>query len=115
MEKGSKGDTGDTGATGADGPVGPQGPQGDIGPVGPEGPEGPEGPQGLVGPASNLKGDVTNVGELPSTGNEIGDSYLVTGPDPDEIWQWGSNGWTFAGNAGVAGPAGQSPLAKVKA
>lgn len=98
--QGAKGDTGLTGDTG------PQGPQGIQGPQGVKGDTGSTGAQGPVGPAQNMKGNLANTGLLPPTGNTIGDAYLITGPDPDEIWAWGSTGWVFAGNAGVQGPAG---------
>lgn len=122
--QGVKGDTGDTGATGPQGLTGATGPQGakgdtgltgDTGPQGPQGIQGPQGvkgdtgdtgAQGPVGPAQNMKGNLDNTGLLPPTGNTIGDAYLITGTDPDEIWAWGSTGWVFAGNAGVQGPAG---------
>jgi Collagen triple helix repeat (20 copies) len=116
--KGDKGDTGNTGPQGLTGNTGPQGPQGIQGPTGDTGPQGPQGlkgdkgdkgdtgSQGPVGPTSNLKGNLANTGLLPSTGNTIGDTYLITGTDPDELWQWGSTGWVFAGAAGVQGPAG---------
>ncbi len=119
--QGDIGPVGPQGPIGDTGPQGPEGPQGDIGPVGPigltgpQGPQGdkgdtgstgPSGPQGPVGPTNNIKGNLDNVGLLPPTGNAIGDTYLITGTDPDQLWQWGSNGWVFAGNAGVQGPAG---------
>lgn len=122
--QGIKGDTGDTGPQGPIGLTGPQGIKGDTGATGAQGPQGPigltgpqgvkgdkgdtgdTGPQGPVGPTSNLKGNLDNTGLLPPTGNTIGDTYLITGTEPDQLWQWGSSGWVFAGNAGVQGPEG---------
>jgi hypothetical protein len=63
------------------------------------------GSQGGVGPSWNMLGEVDSVDDLPTDGSN-GDSFLVTGPDPDEIWVLGDNGWVFAGNAGVEGPMG---------
>ena len=72
------------------------------GPVGPQGPPGPEGPPA---PSVNFLGQVATSGSLPGTA-ELGDAYLVTDPDPDEMWVYGSGGWVYAGVAGVPGPEG---------
>ena len=118
--KGDKGDKGDQGERGIQGPQGlqghqgPKGDKGDTGVTGGEGEkgdpgvEGPEGPTGDVGPGLNFLGSVVNVGDLPPTGNTVGDAYLVTGPDPDEQWAWGDNGWTLVGEAGVQGEKGDT-------
>jgi hypothetical protein len=51
--------------------IGPEGPQGPVGPTGPQGPEGPR------GSAVSIDGYFDNTSQLPSTGQELGDSYMV--------------------------------------
>ena len=54
--------------------------QGAIGPTGPYGPTGPAG-SGIV-----LKGVVATVGDLPSSGNQPGDAYIVSANDHLYVW-----------------------------
>jgi len=72
---------------------------------GPQGPEGPVGPEGPPAPSVDFQGSVPTSGDLPGTG-ELGHAYLVTDPDPDEMWVYGSGGWVYAGVAGIPGPEG---------
>lgn len=72
---------------------------------GPAGPQGPIGPEGPPAPSVNFLGSVADSGSLPGTAN-LGDAYLVTNPDPDEMWVYGSSGWVYAGVAGIPGPEG---------
>lgn len=80
---GPRGAAGAQGAQGAAGPTGPQGLQGAVGPTGatgatgPTGVQGPVGPQGQAGTGITPKGSVATTGDLPASGNAIGDSYLV--------------------------------------
>lgn len=69
-----QGPQGVQGPVGPQGPLGPQGPQGVQGPTGPTGPAGPQGP---VGEGLEVLDVLSNVGELPTTGQEIGDAYFV--------------------------------------
>ena len=80
---------------------------------GPQGPAGPVGETGPAGPVVNVLGSVPDSGSLPVSAT-LGDGYLVTDPDPDELWIYGDNGWVFAGNAGVPGPPGpEGPVGPV--
>lgn len=116
--QGPKGDTGNTG------PQGEQGPQGYTGLsayqvaqlegfegtqsewiASLEGDVGPMGPQGI---SITLIGSVPTVGDLPSTGNDVNDAYIV---DADgDLWVWATTGWYSAGQIvgpqGLTGPAG---------
>jgi len=87
------------------GPVGPQGAQGEQGVQGPAGPQGPQGPQGLQGQPGvgiQLKGNVANVVDLPSSGNSQGDAYIV---DADgDLYVWTGTEWDNVGQ--IVGPAG---------
>lgn len=88
------------------GSVGPQGPPGPTGPAGPQGmqgPGGPPGPQGSPGTGINIKGSLANTSQLPPTGNNPGDAYVINGV----FWVWENTQWVNAGNIqGPAGPAG---------
>lgn len=87
---------------GPQGDTGLQGPQGAIGPQGPVGPMGPVGPPG---PEINLKGSVATVADLPTTGNQPGDAYIVRATG--ETWVWDGTAWHNAGNlTGPQGPQG---------
>ena len=82
------------------GPPGPTGRQGVIGPMGPEGPPGP-------GPLT-MKGDVADVGDLPTSGNTQGDAYIVHSDDSFRVWdgdEWISGG-SIGGPEGPIGPPG---------
>ena len=102
---GPKGDTGDQGPTG---PTGPQGLQGVAGPTGPQGIQGPQGVQGPQGTSIQLQGGVTNVVDLPSTGNNPGDMYLVTSTGDGYVWDGDSwnNAGPIRGPIGPTGPTG---------
>ena len=117
--QGPQGIKGDTGA--ASTVAGPQGPQGPAGPTGPQGPQGiqgvkgdtgaastvagPQGPQGLQGPQGigvTLKGGVSLVANLPTTGNSLNDAYIV---DTDgDLYVWNGTSWYSAGQ--IVGPQG---------
>jgi len=129
--QGVKGDTGSQGPQGPQGPQGltgpvstvpgPQGPQGLTGPVstvpGPQGPQGPTGPQG-IGVA--LKGGVSLVASLPTTGNSVNDAYIV---DADgDLYVWNGTSWYSAGQIvgpqgpqGIQGPTGPTGAASTVA
>ena len=107
----------DVASTGGGGTVGPQGPQGPVGPAGPTGPAGPAGAvgatgaQGAEGPAGtgiSLKGSVAAVGNLPGSGNAIGDAYIVV--VSGHLYTWTGSAWTdsgpIVGPTGATGPAG---------
>lgn len=110
-----KGEKGDTGATGPRGVQGETGPKGDTGEQGIQGPEGPEGPQGEQGPKGETgeglkpKGEVATVGDLPSTGQEVGDMFYVQG----HTFIWTGALWADLGSnvgpqgiQGLQGPTG---------
>ncbi len=105
---GPPGPQGDTGPAGPPGPTGPQGPEGDQGPAGPAGPEGPEGPQGIQGPQGEagsgitMQGSVPTPGDLPPTGNNQGDAYIVQ--EDDSLWIWDGTQWVSGGS--IQGPPG---------
>jgi len=116
---GSPGLAGPAGEQGVAGPAGSDGAPGAAGPEGPAGPTGPggdPGPQGPAGTGINLKGSVDSVGDLPSSGQQQGDAYVVA-DENDTLYVWDSAlpGWVDAGEiqgpagpAGAAGPAGPS-------
>jgi len=77
--------------------------QGVIGPTGPYGPTGPAG-AGIV-----LKGAVANVGDLPASGNNPGDAYIVS--SNGHLYVWDGSTWVDAGQfVGPTGPTGASGL-----
>ena len=114
---------GSSGEEGPRGPEGPQGPQGEPGPQGiegPEGPRGPEGPQGIEGPegprgpdgrSSTILGRLASEAELPATGNEEGDAYIVIVEGAELVYYWFDGDWIGTGIAqgpeGPPGPQGQ--------
>jgi hypothetical protein len=96
---------------GSGGGQGPPGPQGIPGPTGPDGPpgsagaQGPSGPQGVPGTGINLLGSLPTPSDLPPTGNDAGDAYLIAG----SIWVWDGTEWIDAGS--IQGPTGpQGPI-----
>ena len=111
---GPKGDTGETGATGPQGLTGAQGPQGEQGiqgiqgiqgEPGIQGPKGDTGEQGPAGIGINLKGEVATPEDLPMTGNQQGDSYVVT--SNGDLYSWDSTQWIDVGQiVGPQGPVG---------
>jgi hypothetical protein len=92
-------------ATGSVGSPGPEGPEGDVGPPGPQGvqgPSGPTGPQGEAGSGITMKGSQPTEADLPPTGNDQGDAYLVE--EDDSLWIWDGGGWISGGS--IQGPPG---------
>lgn len=84
---------------------GPKGESGEVGPVGPAGVAGPVGPVGPVGPEGagvQLKGSVATVGDLPMSGNVLGDSYIVDASG--DLYVWTGTAWDNVGK--IVGPAG---------
>lgn len=81
-------------------PVGPEGPQGPVGPQGAQGPQGPTGPQGPAGTGVDILGGFDSESELPITGNNPGDSYLISG----ELYVWDGAEWDNVGQ--IQGPQG---------
>jgi hypothetical protein len=112
--QGTKGDTGNTGPAGADstvpGPQGPQGVKGDTGNTGATGPQGaqgnpgPTGPQGATGTGILMKGSVATTANLPSSGNQQGDAYIVQADDSLHIW----NGVAWISGGSIQGPPGST-------
>jgi Collagen triple helix repeat (20 copies) len=109
--QGVQGDTGPTGPTGAQGiqgdfgPTGPQGIQGEVGPTG------PTGSTGSPGVSITMKGEVATVGDLPASGNQVNDAYVVTADG--NLYVWDGAAWNDVGQIvgptgpqGVAGPTG---------
>jgi len=109
---GPTGPFGPTGPTGVMGVTGPTGQTGDAGPTGPTGPTGqtgdvgPTGPTGNTGAGLTYLGTLPTVGDLPPTGNEIGDAYVITADD--HIYIWDGSTWTDAGpiTTAITGPTG---------
>lgn len=52
-----------------------------------EGPTGPTGPTGPQGQGINIKGAVPTVQDLPATGNQPGDAYIVTATGELYVWE----------------------------
>ena len=102
------GQKGDTGSTGPQGPTGSTGPQGPQGPQGPVGPQGLEGPSGTDGTSVALKGSVTSYLNLPTSGQVVGDLYIVLtiggGYNAGDGAVWNGSSWANVGP--IQGPAG---------
>jgi Major tropism determinant N-terminal domain len=88
---------------------GPQGPQGAPGNDGPQGPLGPVGP---AGPAIRFRGTVATSSELPASGNQQGDAFIVQ--YDDSLWMWDGAQWVSGGSIqgpqgppGIQGPQGE--------
>jgi hypothetical protein len=111
-DKGDKGDPGNQGVKGDTGDAGPQGPPGNEGVDGPQGEQGVEGPQGIAGPQGpagsgvTMKGSVATSGNLPSSGNNQGDAYIVQ--SDDSLWVWDGTQWVSGGS--IQGPQGQQGI-----
>ena len=102
---GAPGPQGSTGTTGPQGPAGATGPKGATGAQGPAGPQGPTGAQGPAGAGVSIKGSVPTEADLPTTGNQVGDGWIVEATG--HLWVWNGTVWTDAGLIqGPAGPAG---------
>ena len=115
--RGTEGYTGSQGTQGIQGDVGATGPQGNTGATGPTGPDGATGltgytgSQGIQGPQGasfDLKGSVATINDLPPSGNELNDAYIVTADGNLYIWNgtsWFSVG-KIVGATGATGPQG---------
>jgi len=68
--------------------------------VGPQGPQGATGSTGAAGHSLTPKGTVAAVGNLPSSGNTLGDLYFVSGV----AYSWDGTAWINLGS--VIGPQG---------
>lgn len=100
--QGDTGPTGPTGAQGIQGEVGPTGPQGIQGEVGPTG---PTGSTGAAGVSITMKGEVATVGNLPASGNQVNDAYVVT--SEGNLYVWDGSAWNDVGQiVGPTGPTG---------
>ena len=97
--QGDTGPTGPTGAQGIQGEVGPTGSQGIQGEVGPTGPTGSTGPAGV---SITMKGEVATVGNLPASGNQVNDAYVVTADG--NLYVWDGAAWNDVGQ--IVGPTG---------
>lgn len=105
--EGIPGVTGPPGPQGIQGPVGatgPVGPQGLAGPGGVQGPAGPTGPAGPAGEGFTPKGQVPTVGDLPPSGNHLGDAYTVQ--SSGHMYVWDGAQWVDMGPIGIQGPPG---------
>ena len=109
-EAGATGPTGPAGATGATGtgdtgPTGPAGATGATGATGPAGDTGPTGPQGPQGVSITFQGTVATVGNLPSSGNDVNDAYIVEADG--NLYVWDGDSWNDVGQIiGPMGPTG---------
>ena len=97
--QGDIGPTGPTGSQGIQGDVGPTGPQGIQGEVGPTGPTGSTGSPGV---SITMKGEVATVGNLPASGNQVNDAYVVTADG--NLYVWDGAAWNDVGQ--IVGPTG---------
>jgi hypothetical protein len=66
---------------------------GEVGPIGPTGPQ---------GTSITVKGQVANVGNLPSVGNTVNDAYIVSANG--NLYVWSGSIWVNAGP--IVGPTG---------
>ena len=75
---------------------------------GAQGPQGAQGVQGPVGPPLNIKGTVSTVGNLPTSGNTVNDLYVVAANG--HAYAWSGVAWIdlgpFQGPQGTTGPQG---------
>ena len=72
-------------------------------PKGDTGPKGERGPQGEDGTGVSIKGSVDDESKLPTTGNTVGDGYLVNGV----LYIWDGTQWNNTG-ADIKGPKGDT-------
>lgn len=114
---GITGPTGPAGIVGATGPTGPAGVQGNRGPDGVQGIQGVPGDQGIPGiDGRNLQiiGRITGIENLPPTGNEEGDAYVVDVGGSEVFYIWYDGAWSgtgiIQGPQGVTGPRGLQGL-----
>jgi hypothetical protein len=108
---GPQGNLGATGATGLQGNVGATGPQGNTGATGATGPAGATGVTGFVGSQGatgsqgaslTIKGSVSTVAALPSSGNVQNDAYIVEADG--DLYVWNGTAWSSVGQ--IVGPTG---------
>lgn len=114
---GITGPTGPAGIVGATGPTGPAGVQGNRGPDGVQGIQGVPGDQGIPGiDGRNLQiiGRITGIENLPPTGNEEGDAYVVDVGGSEVFYIWYDGAWSgtgiIQGPQGLSGPRGFTGL-----
>lgn len=106
--QGAKGDKGDKGDQGNQGIQGVAGPQGLIGPIGPQGIQGIKGDTGNTGPAGadgtsvRILGTVSSIVNLPSSGNDSGDGYILS--TNGHLYVWSGTNWVDVGS--IQGPQG---------
>jgi hypothetical protein len=68
---------------------------------------GPTGPTGAAGAGITYKGAVATVGDLPSTGNTVGDAYTVLANN--HLYVWSGTAWIDNGSlVGPTGPTGST-------
>jgi len=75
---------------------------------------GPQGPPGPPGNSITLKGQVATVGDLPTTGNKPGDTFIVSSDGSIQTWdgtKWIATGSVATGSIGC--PAGYTAGALV--
>lgn len=90
-----------TGPTGATGPTGPSG--------GPTGPTGPTGPQGPATTSISMRGSLLLLSDLPITGNNASDAYVVL--EDGNVYFWDGASWDNLGPIeGPTGPTGATGL-----
>jgi hypothetical protein len=94
-------------SVGPQGPTGAQsvvpGPTGPTGSIGFDGPTGPTGAPGLDGSGVTILGTLANTGLLPTSGNTIGDAYVIG----DDLHVWAGTAWQNIGPIrGPTGPTG---------
>ena len=106
-DSGISGYSGDSGISGYSGDSGISGYSGDSGISGFSGESGTSGYSGFSGQQGtsiNVKGEVPTVGDLPPTGNQVNDAYIVTADG--DLWIWDGSAWFDAGQ--IVGPQGLS-------
>jgi hypothetical protein len=73
-----------------------------VGPTGATGDRGPTGATGPQGVAIRLRGSVELTSELPGTGNQINDAFIVQ--SDGDLYVWSGSQWTTVGQ--IVGPEG---------
>jgi hypothetical protein len=101
---GESGYSGFSGYSGDSGISGYSGDSGISGYSGESGISGYSGYSGQQGTSINVKGEVPTVGDLPPTGNQVNDAYIVTADG--NLWVWNGTAWYDAGQ--IVGPQGLS-------
>lgn len=93
-------------SVGPQGPTGPvsttPGPTGATGPVGFTGPTGPTGPAGRDGSGITILGVLSNISELPLSGNVAGDAYQIGG----NLYVWDATNSDWVDIGPIQGPTG---------